>query len=351
MDRIDHPTAVDIGGGRMGFRSKDTVAGVPGTVVTAGHMNAVQEEIMAVIEKAGLAGDGAVLLQLVMAIRSQASNFRAAAGTANALTAALDPVPASYAAILGMPFRFVVSATNNAAASLNLNGLGAQNIVYPGDNTNMLPGELVAGAIRTAMWDGSNFQLIDAGSRARAGIRGMQLFTASGTFTPSTNGLTVLDRLLLLAWGAGGGGSSIMGTWGGAGGGGGLGMKSAACPSGPTAVTVGVGGAGNNAGAPGGNGGGSSFGSLVSATGGTGGASGGSAGGTGSGGDANLPGGQGGDIINDVIASAIGGAAPFMGSLQMNATAGVTPIGSGGWARSNGNDASNGNSGAVLVIW
>lgn len=35
MDRIDHPTAVDIGGGRRGFRSKDTVAGVPGTVATA----------------------------------------------------------------------------------------------------------------------------------------------------------------------------------------------------------------------------------------------------------------------------------------------------------------------------
>ena len=30
MDRIVHATAVDIGGGKRGFRSKDTVAGVPG---------------------------------------------------------------------------------------------------------------------------------------------------------------------------------------------------------------------------------------------------------------------------------------------------------------------------------
>lgn len=69
MDRIVHATAVDIGGGKRGFRSKDTVAGLPGTVVTAGHMNAVQEEIMKVIEAAGLSPDDVDLTQLWQAIK------------------------------------------------------------------------------------------------------------------------------------------------------------------------------------------------------------------------------------------------------------------------------------------
>lgn len=187
--------------------------------------------------------------------------------------------------------------------------------------------------------------------RRRVGWRGMVLFTSSGTFTPATYSLTTDDRLLVFAWGAGGGGSSIAGTWGGAGGGGGLGIKSTDCPASPTTVTIGAGGAGTNGGGAGGNGGTTSFGAIVSATGGIGGSTGGSAGGAGSGGDVNMTGGQGGDIINDVLASAVGGAAPFMGGSTINATSGNWPIGAGGWARSNGPDAASGNSGAVLVIY
>jgi hypothetical protein len=86
MDRIIHSTAVDIGSGKRGFRSKDTVAGLPGTVVTAGHMNALQEEILAVIEAADIDPDPGDLTQLLQAIRKLLPRGRQAyytAGTYN----------------------------------------------------------------------------------------------------------------------------------------------------------------------------------------------------------------------------------------------------------------------------
>ena len=50
MDRTHGADNVDIGGGRRGFRDQNMAAGLVGTEVNAAHMNAVQEEIMAVIE-------------------------------------------------------------------------------------------------------------------------------------------------------------------------------------------------------------------------------------------------------------------------------------------------------------
>lgn len=68
MDRINGANTVDIGGGRRGFRDRNLLAGLSGTQVTAAHMNAVQEELLAVIEGAGLTPDEANLTQLRAAI-------------------------------------------------------------------------------------------------------------------------------------------------------------------------------------------------------------------------------------------------------------------------------------------
>jgi len=57
MDRINGEDTVDIGGGRRGFQPQNAAAGIPGTEVTAAYLNSVQEEIMAIIEKAGLTAD------------------------------------------------------------------------------------------------------------------------------------------------------------------------------------------------------------------------------------------------------------------------------------------------------
>lgn len=283
--------------------------------------------------------------------RSGGEYYNTATGTANAISVTSTPTFASLAQLLGVPLRIKIATTNTGAVTVNVSGLGAQALVYPGDNTPMLAGELIAGAVRTVAWDGTNFQLIDAGSRPRKGIRGMQLFVTSGTFNPATYGLTIHDPILWLIWGGGGGGSSTFSTWGGAGGAGGFAAKFGKAPAASVAVTVGIGGAGNNSGLAGGNGLSSSVAGYASATGGIGGTAGGGAGGNGVGGDINIPGGEGGDVINDVISFTPGGAAAFMGSGTVGAPAGNYPIGSGGWARSNGPDAASGNSGAVIAIF
>ncbi|MBN9438999.1 hypothetical protein, partial [Bosea sp. (in: a-proteobacteria)] len=113
MDRIDGPTTIDIGGGRRGFRGKDTVAGVAGTSVRAKWLNAMQEEGMAVIEAAGLVPDADDLTQVLSATRSQAANYRAVGGTPNALTFASVAAHKVKTYLPGHVFRFRTGAAAN----------------------------------------------------------------------------------------------------------------------------------------------------------------------------------------------------------------------------------------------
>jgi hypothetical protein len=54
MDRINGQRTVDIGSGRRGFRKKDAAVGVAGTELTPLWFNAVQEELLYLIEQAEL---------------------------------------------------------------------------------------------------------------------------------------------------------------------------------------------------------------------------------------------------------------------------------------------------------
>ena len=65
MDRINGANWIDIGGGKRGFRDRNTVAGLPGTEVTAMFMNGVQEEILNVVESFGFEPEAADLSQLL----------------------------------------------------------------------------------------------------------------------------------------------------------------------------------------------------------------------------------------------------------------------------------------------
>ena len=64
MDRTNHPTAP---GGH--FNDPDPGTGAPGTTIDAAHMNAVQDELIALIEGAGLAPDRTNLAQLLEAVQ------------------------------------------------------------------------------------------------------------------------------------------------------------------------------------------------------------------------------------------------------------------------------------------
>jgi hypothetical protein len=298
MDRIDHPSAIDIGGGRMGFRSKDTVAGVAGTVVTATHMNASQEEIVGAIEAAGFTPDGDDLGQLAQAIQ-QGLNFAVATGTANAWVIELPLAPLAYRA--GLSLDVVPPATNTSTTvNADVDGLGNRRIKKR-DGTDPAIGDLVGGVAYPTLDDGTTIRImaplpsdIVGATQGRA-----RILTASGSFTIPA-GVTTVE---VQCWGGGGGGgaSGSGGNGGGGGSAGGYSHKLIAglTPGGTIAVTVGAGGSAG-ASATGGTGGTSSFGAHCSASGGGGGLtgnniySGSGSPGSGTGGDLNIAGGQGG---------------------------------------------------------
>lgn len=322
-----------------------------GTPIPAVALNNFKAQILTLLLLCGASIDDGDEMT-ARAVRSQRMNFiPTIGGSANALTATLDPAPADWAALTGTPFRFVVSTANTGAATLNLNGLGAKDIVYPGDNSPMLAGELRVGAVRTGLYDGTRVQLIDAGSRARHGVswRGAFSFASSGTFDPSAYGLTVNDSILWFAIGGGGGGASTISGAGSSGAGGGLGIGIFAAPASSISITVGAGGASSNVGGTGAVGGTTSVGSLMSATGGSGGAAGALNGGNGVGGLINLVGGDGCDLLGVDQNWAPGGAAPFMGPGLLNNS--VNPRGAGGAVSLTGPIAQAGSPGLVLGFY
>lgn len=362
MDRINHPTAVDIGGGRRGFRSKDTVAGVPGTVVTATHLNAEQEEIVSTIEKAGLVPSGDDLVQLAKAIQTGRTQFGGiAGGTANALSITLDPQPDSWAALYGAPINFIVSTTNTDAGTLAVAGLpGTMPITRPG-GAALKASDLVAGAVFRGMYDGTSIQM--------AGITQSAPGTVTVYATPGTTNWTVpagVFKIRARVWGGGGGGGALISVGGAGSGGNGGGYAEGVydvTPGQVLAITVGAGGVrGTAAGTHGQTGGTSSVGSLLSATGGGGGATGfnGAAGGasatigTGSGGQINLPG-QGAAnayvIGSAYVASAGGGTYNTPGTAISlgNSFKGMQPGGGSSGVAGTVSDAQAGADGMVII--
>lgn len=158
MDRISHSTAIDIGGGRMGFRSKDTVAGIPGTVVPAGWLNPVQEEIMKVIEACGFEPDSADWSQLAQAIQSGGVNWAIATGTANAWVVA--PALAILAYKAGRPFRIKPPATNTSTiVNANISTIGDRRI-KKSDGADPAIGDLHVDRYLEVFDDGVNLRVL-----------------------------------------------------------------------------------------------------------------------------------------------------------------------------------------------
>lgn len=219
MDRINGAGTVDIGGGRRGFRDEDLAVGQEGTEVTAIWLTMIQEEVLKVIEATGGAPSESDWTQLAKAIQGGKLNFAVAGGTANALTASLPLAPPSLAA--GLQVHVLLTATNTASATFNLNGLGASAIELDG-SAALRPGDLVSGTVATLTFDGTNWQLTPTNGSVKnsatlTGGTTVTLTTGSGNFTVPA-GVYALD--LELAASGGGGGYAAAGGAGPGGNGG-----------------------------------------------------------------------------------------------------------------------------------
>lgn len=210
-------------------------------------------------------------------------------GTANDVTATLDPALDSGGLVDGMKFTLTWAVNNTGPMTLRLNG-GAAIDVLQADGSAMISGAAKAGTRVLLEYIGGDFRLIGGGSSGGGGGGGSpapyyQTITASATWTKPVgyddNAIVEIEAI-----GGGGGGGRVSST-NSAGGGGGGGyscrkMRYADVPA-SVAVVIGAGGSGLATNGNGGNGGNTTFGALLTGYGGEGGTS--SAAGGGGGGE------------------------------------------------------------------
>jgi|GEM_PF-3842671 len=89
--------------------------------------------------------------------QSGSTNYSVDTTNTNSYAITLTPAPTVLTA--GMHVKFAITYGNTLAATLNVNGLGAKNIVKNGGAPLVL-GDLLAGCIVDATFDGSNWQII-----------------------------------------------------------------------------------------------------------------------------------------------------------------------------------------------
>lgn len=291
------------------------------------------------------------------------SALTAVAGT-NTITAT---GPLAYAFNISVPLTFIPALSNGGPTTININGLGAKNIVkyVNGIQTPLVALDLVAGANAVITYNGTVFELLNPQTLPTAAsqtgrLLNTQTFTASGTYTPTVGTTTIIVEVV----GGGGAGGGALAAGAGTtsiGGGGGSGAYSRgkfAVPP-PTAVTIGAGGAGVG-GATGNAGTASSLGALITAPAGAGGAtgsalaitftSGGAGGGVGTGGNLfSFPGQPGGGGYSLFAAGAaisgVGGGSGLSGG----ANSVTTNSGASGFAAI-ANSGSGGSGGANFAV-
>ncbi len=287
MDRITGAT-VDLGSGRRGFRDRNLGLNLAGTIPGATWFNGAQEEIVRAIETLGLTPSDANREQLIQAMRRLTGGFVRTISTGGVTLTADDAglvlvnasgsfgltLPAANAAG-GLPQRLTFARTDSSAGVVTIQRAGSDTI-EGATSIALLPAERL-----TLMSDGgTGWRVMAAGTGALINI---QVFSASGTYTPTPG----MQSCIVHAVGGGGGGGGMSnGTsqsspaGGGASGGYAVVEFTAAEIGASRAVTIGAAGAGGAAGANnGGSGGTTSLGALLTVPGGLGGSgSGGSAG-------------------------------------------------------------------------
>ena len=118
---------------------------------------------------------------------SQLQNFSTStlitvAGT-DTITGTVSPTLTAYTA--GQIFSFVVGATNTAAVTLNIDGLGAKSVTRAG-TVALTAGDMVTGQVALVEYDGTQFQLLDPNAFTNLRVSGTLGVTGVTTHTGAT---------------------------------------------------------------------------------------------------------------------------------------------------------------------
>lgn len=185
------------------------------------------------------------------------------------ITAASSPSITAY--VSGQMFDFIATGANATnAVTLNISGLGAKNVTKNGTSA-LAVGDIRSGQVVSVMYDGTRFQMVSPIGLDLGRLLNVQIFSVSGTYTPTTGTSAVVVELVGGGGGGGGCGATSSSQAAVASGGGAGSFAKGRFTSAFSGVTVTV-GAGGNGGATGANagaaGGTTSFGALMSAPGG-----------------------------------------------------------------------------------
>lgn len=219
--------------------------------------------------------------------------LRAVAGTANNVTATLDPVLDGGGFVDGMKFTITWAASNTGPMTLALNG-GAAISILEAEGSAMVAGSAKLGARAMLEYISGSFRVIGGGAGGGQADPYYREITASTTWS-KPEGYADDAMVEIEAWGGGGSGgrsSGASGVYGGGGGGGAYVKRSMRYADVPFTlpITIGSGGAGVSGGANGIAGGITTVGALVTAYGGAGGRSvSGTTSGGGGGGESGAP--------------------------------------------------------------
>lgn len=273
----------------------------------------------------------------------------AVGGTANAVTATLDPPLDSGGLVDGMKFTLTWAAQNTAGVTLALNGAAAVPVLDRFGNA-LATAAVVAGLRSLIEYIGGSFRILTDIADGTSAQRYWAI-TASTTWNKPT-GLEDDQIILVEVWGGGAGGGNASGGAGG--GGAGYNVRRIRAADMPSSVSITI-GAGGAAGANGGN---TQFGALLTAYGGGPGSGGGGGGGgggetgagsaggsgsanpgSGSGAGASIGGGDGGNGITNV------GSTGQAGGHAKSVYGGGGGGGSGGSSGGRGGDAVHGGAG------
>lgn len=140
------------------------------------------------VTEAKLADGAVTAVKHSEAARQDVHQYAAGVFTAGVYAITLSPAATAYTA--GMVVRFKADTLNTGATNLNVNGLGEKNL-FKNVTTELAAGDIPANAVVTAIYDGTNFQMLAVAGVNSTLYESAEIAIGSGA-TP-TNGL-LLDE-------------------------------------------------------------------------------------------------------------------------------------------------------------
>lgn len=138
--------AVDLyGAGKHGFRNGDLAQAIAATDLDAAWFNGVQEELLALIEAAGIVPSAAVLNQVAQALQTGKLWTATGAGTANAITATFTPAVSALKDGMALYVRAAAANTTTTPTFTPASGTIAAKTIVKGAGAALAAGDIAGG--------------------------------------------------------------------------------------------------------------------------------------------------------------------------------------------------------------